>query len=208
MPESWFLNKMEKIEEIRTIYEELKTVQISKKRECLFRRKNFLQLEKYICLLQNGKTIVREKILKNHKEGNAAIILPITENGEYILAIEPRVFTKDTVDIGFPAGYIEEDENPCKAAIRELEEETGYQPESLEFVGSYYPDQGCSGACNYYYIARNCKKVGDQHLDEGEFIKYVLVTEEELEKIVSLGMIKGLNSAYLLERVKNRKEKR
>ena len=50
--------------------------------------------------------------------------------------------------------------------------------------------------------------IGTQHLDEGEFIKYVLVTEEELEKIVNLGMIKGLNSAYLLERVKNRKEKR
>ena len=66
---------MEKLEEIRKIYEELKTVQMVKKRECLFRRKSFLQLEKYKCLLHNGKTIFREKILKNQN----IEIVPIDE---------------------------------------------------------------------------------------------------------------------------------
>lgn len=199
---------MKKLEEICNIYEELKTVYMVKKRQFFQKHKNFLQIEKYQCILNNGKTILREKVLKNHKDGNAVIVLPITEDGQYILAIEPRVFTKKTVDIGFPAGYVEEGEKPSVAAIRELKEETGYTSDSLDFVGSYYQDQGCSGAYNYYYIARNCKKVSKQNLDKDEFIKYILVNQEELEEIINQNLINGLNSAFILEKEKNLREKR
>ena len=141
-------------------------------------------------------------MLKNKKDGSAVIILPITEDNKVILAIEPRVFTKETVDIGLLAGYIEENELPVISAIRELEEETGYTSNDLEFLGSYYQDQGCSGAYNFYYLARNCKKVKKQKLDKDEFIKYILVTLEELEELMKRGYIKGLNSAYAIEKGK------
>lgn len=190
---------MDKIKEIETYYEELKTIDMIKTSSD---KSGFLKIEKYDCKLNNGHTIKREKILKNKKDGSAAIILPITEDNKVILAIEPRVFTKETVDIGLPAGYIEENELPVLSAIRELEEETGYTSNDLELLGSYYQDQGCSGAYNFYYLARNCKKVKEQKLDKDEFIKYILVTFEELEELMKRGYIKGLNSAYAIEKSK------
>lgn len=177
---------------------ELRTICINKKNS-----NKFLSIESYMCRLNNGKTITREKILKNGKDGSAVIIYPITEDGKTIIAVEPRVFTKTTVGTGLPAGYIEEGETPIEAAKRELLEETGYTSDNLIEVGSFYQDQGCSSAFNHYFIAFNCKKVSVQKLDGSEFIKYFLVDDNELNELLETGYITGLNSAYLIEKVKS-----
>ena len=163
-------------------------------------KNRFLSVESYLCELNNGKTIQRERILKNNKDGSAVVIYPITEDGKIILAIEPRVFTARTVGIGLPAGYIEEGEEPTIAARRELREETGYDSDNLIHLGSFYQDQGCSAAFNHYFLALDCKKVGDQKLDPSEYIKYVLVDYQELDELLDNGYITGLNSAYLIEK--------
>lgn len=189
-------------QEIINTLEELKTL-------CMTKQENnrFLSIESYICELNNGKTIKREKILKNNKDGSAVIIYPVTKDGKIILAVEPRVFTKSTVGVGLPAGYIEKDEKPIEAAKRELLEETGYESNNLIHLGSFYQDQGCSSAFNHYFLALNCEKVSDQSLDESEIIKYFLVDDSELEELLEGGFITGLNSGYLIEKVKNYRRK-
>jgi ADP-ribose pyrophosphatase len=182
-------------EEIINALKEYKTICLEQKG-----KNKFITVETYNCTLVNGKKITREKILKNKNDGNAAIILPITKEGKIIIAIEPRVFTKNTVGIDLPAGYIEKNEKPVEAAKRELLEETGYTTDKFIPMGSFYQDQGCSAALNHYFIAKDCKKVKEQQLDEGEFIKYVLVDMEELDELLRDGYITGLNSAYLIEK--------
>lgn len=182
------------IKELKKYFNQFKTINIEKIED----EKDFLTIEKYNCTLSNGKIIRREKLLKNGHDGSASIIFPVTEDGMVILAIEPRVFTDKTVDMGLPAGYIENGENPDFAAKRELLEETGYTTDEIYEIGSFYQDQGCSSALNHYYIAYNCKKVTNQNLDEGEFIKFVLVDIDELTNLLKNGYIKGLNSAYLI----------
>lgn len=182
-------------EEIIKALEELKTVCKTPQD-----KNRFLSIESYLCELNNGKVIRRERILKNNKDGSAVVVYPITEDGKIILAIEPRVFTARTVGIGLPAGYIEEGEEPIDAARRELREETGYASDNLIHMGAFYQDQGCSAALNHYFLALNCKKIGEQKLDPSEFIKYVLVDNNELEELLNNGYITGLNSAYLIEK--------
>lgn len=199
MLENWLKRcnmRDEKILQIKSYLEELRTLDFDK----LERESKFLSIESYKCHLNNGREIIREKILKGNIDGSAALVFAMTEDKEFILAVEPRVFTKETVDVGLPAGYIEKDEDPACAAKRELLEETGYEAKELIPIGKFYQDQGCSAACNHYFLAVGCKKVKEQNLDDGEFIKYALVDYDELRWLIDNNYIKGLNSAYAIEK--------
>ena len=192
--------RKEKLKELDKYIDELKSVDL---KEIENDKNNFLTTKKYSCLLNNGKTIIREKLIKNGKDGSAAIILPVTEEGNVILVVQPRVFSKLTVGIEFPAGYIEENENPHVSACRELEEETGYKAKEMIPLAKYYQDEGCSGAFNYCYLATGCKKVKEQHLDKDEFIRYFECSFEEALDLYNLGYICGANSTIALERAKS-----
>lgn len=198
--------RKEKLEELRSYIEELKTIEVIDKRLIQVvdgkMEKSFLGIEKTTCLLANGKVIQREQIIKNGSNGSAAIVLPITKNGETLLVVQPRVFNKNTVGIEFPAGYIENGEDPTMSAKRELEEETGYVPKEMQLLCKYYQDQGCSSAFNYSYLATGCVKRKEQCLDEDEFIRYFECTYEEALSLAELGYINDANSLLALEKSK------
>lgn len=168
----------------------------------LVEKPGFIRVEKYNCELENGITIPREKIVKGGKDGNAAVILPITKEGNTILVVQPRVFTKQTVCVELPAGYVEDQEDPMIAGKRELLEETGYLPEHMHLLASYYQDQGCSAAYNYSFLATGCKKVQDQQLDKDEFIRYFECQYEEALELMDTGYITDIQSQYTLEKSK------
>ena len=193
--------RKEKIEELNTYIEELKTIKCIEK---IASKPGFLTIEKYQCTLNNGQTIAREKLVKGGKDGSAAIILPITKEGDVVLSVESRVFTKETVDVGLPAGYIEENERAIDAAKRELLEETGYvvKEENMKYLGSFYQDQGCSKALNEYFLALDCELHECQNLDKDEYIKYFICTFDEMLELLQKGYIKGLNSAFAIEKAK------
>lgn len=193
--------RKEKIKKLKEIVEDLKTIEV------ISQEKNsedkFLQSEAAYFKLNNGAIISRERLIKgkNKLDGSAAIIIPLIDD-EILTVIEPRVFTDLTVGVGFPAGYIENDENPEHGALRELKEETGFIPEKIIKIDSFYQDEGCSSALNHIFIALNCQKISNQSLDEDEIIKYMLFSYEELLELESLGYIKGGNSKLALAKCK------
>ncbi len=191
--------RKEKLEELQYYLNLLKVIEINKSKE----NPSFVSVSKYAITLNNGKKITREKILKNNLDGSAAIIIPVTPENEYLVSIEPRVFTKQTVDVGFPAGYIDENENSVDAAKRELKEETGYVVSDMIKLGSFYQDQGISSALNSYFLGLGAVKKYEQSLDEDELIKYMTFNEREIEYLINHGYMTGLNSAYIYEKTKN-----
>ncbi len=176
----------------------LKTI----KKEKLTKKPRFIKSEVYRCHLNNDKTITREKILKNNKDGSAAIILPVTSDNNVVLTVEPRVFSKRTVGIGIPSGYIEDGEDSYVAALRELEEETGLVPDKLTKMGGFYQDMGCSSAYNETFLATGCRWLKNQNLDEGEYIKYFECTYDEALELVDMNYIEGCNAIIALNRAK------
>src|SRR5262249_8456925 len=66
-----------------------------------------------------------------------------------------------------PAGILEEGEDPAACAARELEEETGYKPTRLTYLGTIHPIPGTSAHLMYFYLAEGLKP-GRQLLEEAE----------------------------------------
>ena len=191
--------RKEKIEELKNIIEEYKTIKKEKieKEE----KDKFLKSEVYRYYLNDGTSIVRERLIKGGNDGSAAIIIPKLENGEILTIVEPRVHTELTVGIGFPAGYIENHELAKEGALRELQEETGYSSDYLIELDSFYQDEGVSSALNRIYLALDCKQVSNQNLDKEEKIKYMTFTKEEISELERLKYIMGVNTKLAIERL-------
>lgn len=199
--------RKEKINELNSYIEEFKTLEIIPAKKRFFNifkptKKTFLSSIACECKLNNGKLIVREKLVKGGKDGSAAIILPMTIDRNVVMIVEPRVFTKETVGVGFPAGYIELGEDSVAGAKRELKEECGYIPREIILLDSYYQDEGCSAAYNQIYLALDCEKKYDQKLDRDEYIRYFECTFEEAVELEQLGYITSASSKLALERAK------
>ena len=196
--------RKEKYNEISEYIKELKV----KRKELLDEKNRFLNIESYKCILNDGRVVTREKLIKGKRDGDASIILPITSDNNVILTVQPRVFTRETVGISLPAGYVDSGETHSVAAERELLEETGYRANKMIEVCSFYQDCGCSAAFNKGFIADECTKVSKQNLDKDEYIKYFECRIDELLELYEKGYILDVVSQITIEKSKEFLKKR
>lgn len=189
------LNKLvlNKLQQLESQYKTKCAVKIDEKPK-------FLQVERAKFVLQCGKEVVREKILKGGKDGSSSFILPILEDsGNLLLVCEPRVFTKRGVGLAIPAGYVESGEQPIKSAVRELKEETGLSYKYIKLMHKFYQDIGCSGAINYVFIAKGCTKVCEQKLDKDEYISTFECSVNDAMQLIKCGYICDAPSIIAIE---------
>jgi ADP-ribose pyrophosphatase len=84
----------------------------------------------------------------------AAAVLPVTPDGDVLLIRQFRPpIRRDLVEI--PAGLLDaEGEDARSCAARELREETGYRPTSIELLGGVYTAAGFSDEYVHLFWAR------------------------------------------------------
>lgn len=100
---------------------------------------------------------------------DVARVIAVTENKKIIL-IKEKVFSFNKSYFSLPGGAIEENELSKLAALRELEEETGFTSNDIElWFSSNYSQTIISK--KYFFIARNCKKNGLINLEPNEKIE-------------------------------------
>jgi ADP-ribose pyrophosphatase len=80
--------------------------------------------------------------------------------------------------LSIPGGHLDSGEEPLAAAKRELIEESGYVSDEWELWKEDEP-VGKIEWTVYTYIARNCRKETEPHLDAGEKIITNLITFDE-----------------------------
>ena len=137
----------------------------------------------YEVTLNNGLTKKIEQITKGGRNSDAVIIVPITKENKFVVIVESRPNTEDTVCLEFPAGMVDPGETHEQAGARELLEETGYKAEKLVELEWHYQDQGCSSAIIKSFVAINCEKVQEQRLDDTESIDSFEIPEEEVTEL-------------------------
>lgn len=100
-------------------------------------------------------------------------IIAITDDNEIVLIKQYREpFQKTVIEI--PAGLVGdkgEVESAVDAAKRELFEETGYEAETLEEIGTFCVSPGLTTEALTYVLATNLKQTGDGGGDESEQIE-------------------------------------
>lgn len=106
------------------------TLPIIHKRSTVARSRLF-QIEALDLEFSNGATRTYER-LRGGSRG-AVMVVPITEDGQFILVREYAAGT-ESYELGFPKGVIDAGESPEQAGNRELKEEIGFGAEKLSFL--------------------------------------------------------------------------
>ena len=147
--------------------------------------------------LANGKEVIVDTITKNKRPGDAAVIVPITEEEKFVMVVQSRPNTRPGVVIEFPAGMVDEGEDPIVSARRELLEETGYECDDIYLLEEHYQDQGCSEAVIRMYVATGCRKVTNQQLDSDENLDFIEMEYDEILNLIKNSNVNevGINDA-------------
>ncbi|OUP51355.1 NUDIX hydrolase [Lachnoclostridium sp. An181] len=143
-------------------------------------------LEIYADTMRNpdGKTTTWDFV---HHNGAAAVV-PVTEKGTILMVEQYRpALGRYTLEI--PAGALDEPDEPgIVCAKRELEEETGFRSEDIEWLITVHTTVAFCDEKIPIFVARNLIP-SKQHLDEDEFIDVRECTVEELKQQIFAGKI-------------------
>jgi len=118
-----------------------------------------------------------------------AIILPITSNREIIFVRQYRHAVADFF-IELPAGHFDPAKESAEtAAIRELQEETGYLAQQVRKVAVFYDKPSKDTNRIHLFLAENVIKVSEQNLDITEEIEVILIPVETVFEKITQGEI-------------------
>lgn len=150
--------------------------------------------------MPDGKVVKWDFI--SHRKGAAAVV-PVMDDGKILMVHQYRnALERMTVEI--PAGARDNTHEDTKiCAARELEEETGYKSDDLEFLISLKPTVAYDNEFIDIYVAKNLKP-GTQHLDTYEFIELEAIELDELCERIYAGRIQDGKTVAAIMAYKNK----
>jgi ADP-ribose pyrophosphatase len=168
-------------------------------------------------------TVVSWKVLASHNAFDHrwyvvrrdTVQLPDGTVDDYFLSVRPDVVVVVAVDrfgqmvmvrqyqhgvcertLEFPAGTFK-DEQPEAAALRELEEETGYVPARIEYLGRCFDNASKNTNTVHMLLALDCEPRGQQRLDPMEKaagLEVVLMPVAKVAQALDDGDIAAMSS--------------
>ena len=129
-------------------------------------------------------------------------IIPVTLENDVVLIRQFRTGVwENTLEI--PGGMVDEGEEPLAAAVRELEEETGYVPGRVVPLGWTHPNPAIQHNRCFSFLALGCEKTSVQAQDSGEDILVELHPRKDIYRLLREGQITHalVVAAFGLERL-------
>jgi ADP-ribose pyrophosphatase len=118
---------------------------------------------------------------------SAVATVGLTATGEILLTHQYR-HPIGRIIYDLPAGRLEPGEDPLAGARREFEEETGFFPGHIEWLGSYNQFPGSLRVRTDLFFARDLRPT-EQRLDEGEELDLVCLPVADVIDMVVHGEI-------------------
>ncbi|WP_087722910.1 NUDIX domain-containing protein [Pandoraea sp. PE-S2T-3] len=158
----------------------------------------FLTIKRDSVRLPDGKTATRE--YTTHP--GAVMVIPLFEDGQVLMERQYR-YPLRRVMTELPAGKLDEAEGGLACGKRELLEETGYHAERWDYLTRIHPVISYSTEFIDIWLARDLR-LGEQKLDDGEFLDVFKMPATELLQWVRDGRITDVKSvigAFWLEKI-------
>jgi ADP-ribose pyrophosphatase len=150
----------------------------------------------------NGETLRRDLIL----HPGAVVILPIIDRDHVCLLRNYRFVIGATL-WEVPAGTLEPGEPIEEAAVRELEEETGYQAQTWHYLGYLYASPGVLDEKLHLYVAEGLV-AGPPRPEADEQLEPVTVPWADALRMALTGEIKDaktITALLLWERLRDQR---
>lgn len=146
--------------------------------------------------LENGTVAVREVV--EHPGG--VCVLPLETDGT-VYTVRQFRYPFGRVVEELPAGKLDGREDHRKAALRELSEEVGAEPEELIYLGCLLASPGFSSEVLHMYLARGLRH-GARHPDEDEFLEVGRAPFSTLVERVMAGELTDAKTVATILKVK------
>lgn len=132
--------------------------------------------------LPNGETSTREIV----RHPGAVAVLALLDGKMLVVEQYRKALEKAQLEV--PAGKLDAGEAPEAAALRELEEETGYQAKSIVHLHSFSTSPGFADEIIHLYFTEELGR-GELRPDEDEFLTCEAITLEQALEYVKDGRI-------------------
>jgi ADP-ribose pyrophosphatase len=112
-----------------------------------------------------------------------------TTNDGYTFLVKQFRYGSREVTLEFPAGTVEEGQDPASTAARELAEETGGTSPRITKLGASRPNPAIQGNTCHHFLAENVEITQAVSLDEHEEIELVRVPLADVDRLITEGAI-------------------
>lgn len=131
---------------------------------------------------------------------NRAAIMILLDDRDKALMLWRHRFVPDLWGWELPGGWVDDDEEPVDAAMRELEEETGFHAGNVEHLGTFRSLPGLVDSEHFVFVGRKPVRIGDP-TDVSEAARVEWVPLESVPRMIDAGDIWDAESLVALSLV-------